>query len=497
MATITNLVGATDTVNDTTLVTGATYTVTANDFVVVIVACPNSGASGAAPTITVDDSDGLNTYTERKILNRDPGAAGDGTTLGIFTSTITDAVTNGTVTVTLSDAAGSKTVQIYRIRPATNEVISYSSAGVGSTGNANSFTGASAVSVTNGDIIFGCVSLEDNGACTGDSDTTNGSWSTIVTRIADNGSDTNSTTQGSQYKQVTATGNQTWSGATSDGTSKQFAADYIIVNVDKVLTANAGSYAITGTAASPLRGRKVDATTGGSYAITGTDVSISSTGSRVVNAEAGSYAITGTDASTLQAWKTTAATDSYAITGTDTPVLHGWLTDATTGGTYTITGTDASMVYGHKVIPDAAGSYAITGTDVAIQRSTAKSIAALAGSYTITGTDATTTHTSKITAAAGSYAITGTDATFVRTFSVFPASGSYTLTGTDVTLTKTLGEPVRVAGYLEVASFSHSLVIKRPPSILSVDSHTFGLSVDNTTPRLKAASHTHTLKVRS
>jgi hypothetical protein len=325
---------------------------------VVFVACPNSGPSGAAPTITVDDSDGLNVYTQRAVINRDPGATGDGATLGIFTSHITDAVTSGDITVTLSDSAGAKAIQVYRMRPAAGEVIAFVSAdSTGDTGSsANIANGA--VSVTNGDTIFAGASVETNGSATGDADTTNGSWSAIVNRVADNGGDNTSAASISQYKTVTATGSQAWT-ATYGG-AHDFAASNVILRAAKTLTAAVGSYAITGTAASPKRGRVVVAAAG-SYAFTGTDVSLSATGAKIVNAQPGQYDITGTDASTLQAWKPTAAAGSYAFTGTDPATLHGYAT-AAAAGSYAFTGTDTPVLQARKIVPD-AGSYAFTGTD--------------------------------------------------------------------------------------------------------------------------------------
>jgi hypothetical protein len=349
---------------------------------VVFVACPNSGPSGAAPTITVDDSDGLNVYTQRAVINRDPGATGDGATLGIFTSHITDAVTSGDITATLSDSAGAKAIQVYRMRPATGEVIAFVSAdSTGDTGSsANIANGA--VSVTNGDTIFAGASVETNGSATGDADTTNGSWSAIVNRVADNGGDNTSAASISQYKTVTATGSQAWT-ATYGG-AHDFAASNVILRAAKTLTAAVGSYAITGTAASPKRGRVVVAAAG-SYAITGTDVSLSATGAKIVNAEPGQYDITGTDASTLQAWKPTAAAGSYAFTGTDPSTLHGYAV-APDAGSYTLPGLirrssrparscrtrapmpspapmQALVKSGTFVLVAGPGSYAITGTD--------------------------------------------------------------------------------------------------------------------------------------
>lgn len=80
------------------------------------------------------------------------------------------------------------------------------------------------------------------------------------------------------------------------------------------LTADAGSFAVTGTAASLLFHRRLAADSG-SYAVTGTDASLFYR--RKLTADAGSFVITGTDASLLYHRKLTADAGSFLITGTD------------------------------------------------------------------------------------------------------------------------------------------------------------------------------------
>lgn len=493
MATITALDSGTVIVNSTTITASGGLTVALNDWVVVLVACPNTGAGGAAPTITVDDSGGLNTYTQRAVVNRDPGSAGDGATFGIFTSQITNAVTSGDVTATLSDAAGSGAIQVYRMRPATGEVISFVSAdSTGDTGNASSIANGS-ISVTNGDTIFAGASVETNGTATGDADTTNGSWSAIGNTVANKGSESASSACISQYKTVTATGSQAWT-ATYGG-SHDFACSNVILRAAKTLIAAVGSYAIAGTAASPHLGRVVVAAAG-SYAITGTAVTLSATGAKAVNAQPGQYDIIGTDASTLQAWKPTAGVGSYAITGTDASTLHGWAVIPDAPGSYVITGTDTPVLQTRKVVPD-AGTYAITGTDVGLVKSGTFVIVAGPGSYAITGTDATTIHGYAIAAGAGSYALTGTNATLPRAFKIFfDVPGSYLITGTGVALTKTQAAVAPLIGTLRAAPYSFSLILGRPPSSVPVVSHIHSLQVDTIPPTLGVSSHIFTLKVR-
>ena len=71
------------------------------------------------------------------------------------------------------------------------------------------------------------------------------------------------------------------------------------VLVNKSITADAGSYAVTGTDATLRYGYKVVP-------------------------DSGSYAVTGTDAATLHKWKFAAAADSYAVGGTDSTPKKAW-----------------------------------------------------------------------------------------------------------------------------------------------------------------------------
>jgi hypothetical protein len=128
------------------------------------------------------------------------------------------------------------------------------------------------------------------------------------------------------------------------------------------LAADAGSYAITGTAAT-LTHKWVLAAGAGSYALTGTAATI--THAWRIAAGAGSYALTGTAASLLHAWRLSAGAGSYALTGTAASLLHSWKL-AAGAGSYVMTGTDAGLV---KFTPGAfslaadSGTYLITGTD--------------------------------------------------------------------------------------------------------------------------------------
>lgn len=130
------------------------------------------------------------------------------------------------------------------------------------------------------------------------------------------------------------------------------------------LTAQAGSYSLTGQSATITRNRALTASAG-SYAVTGQSATLVK--GRVLTAQAGSYSLTGQSANI----------DYAAVTG---------YTLTAQAGSYSLTGQSAGINVG-KVLAAQAGSYSLTGqsADVAIGRV----LTAQAGSYTIAGQAAT------------------------------------------------------------------------------------------------------------
>lgn len=239
--TITDEGNGTSTSSSATVVTGATIDASLGDWLAAIIAADNAGASGVSSISSVTDSAG-NTWTQRAVINRTAGGvANDGTTLGIFTAAVSSALTGGTVTANFSPNTTSKAIQVYRIQPGVSESVQFvASDTTGSTGSALSHS-APTVSVTNGDTIFGCAALETSTAITGDSDTTNGNWSGVITRLANTGTNLTSTTCASQYKTVSATGNQDWACTTAG--FEDSARSYLILRA--VLSGILGTASIT------------------------------------------------------------------------------------------------------------------------------------------------------------------------------------------------------------------------------------------------------------
>jgi hypothetical protein len=223
--TITDAGNGVSTTSTATVATGATVTASIGDMLVAIIAADNAGAAGVASLTSVTDSAG-NTWTQRAKINFTPSSAAlDGATLGIYTCSVTNALASGTVTANFNPNTPSKAIQVYRIQPGAGEAVQFLAAdAAGSTGNTSTHS-APTVPVTNGDTIFGAAAIETNPAVTGDGDTTNGSWSSILTRLASNGG--LSMTNSSQWKTVNATGNQSW--AASTVSTLDSARSYLII----------------------------------------------------------------------------------------------------------------------------------------------------------------------------------------------------------------------------------------------------------------------------
>lgn len=199
--------------------------------------------------------------------------------------------------------------------------------------------------------------------------------------------------------------------------------------VNKTLTADAGSYALTGAVTTNVLHKWIATAAASSYALTGAAATVRK--AFPLAASAGSYALTGTDALlTKRTMKTLAASaGSYALTGIATGVLHRWVASAS-AGSYALTGVAATVTkLANKSLAAGVGSYALTGTAAAVLRG--RKTAALTASYALTGVTASLRYGRNLAAVAGSYALIGTAAAITRKVQgkLVADPGSYALTG--------------------------------------------------------------------
>jgi hypothetical protein len=149
------------------------------------------------------------------------------------------------------------------------------------------------------------------------------------------------------------------------------------------LTANAGSFALTGVNASLLKSKVINAQAG-SFTFTGNNATLLK--SKVINAQAGSFSLTGVNANIVYTPNSTV----YTLTALP--------------GSFTISGQNATLLKS-KVLNCNAGSFAITGQNAFINKN--RILTANAGAFAITGVNATLLKSNVINAQPGAFVLQG------------------------------------------------------------------------------------------
>lgn len=198
------------------------------------------------------------------------------------------------------------------------------------------------------------------------------------------------------------------------------------------LTAEAGSFAVTGVDPALLFHRSLDAGAG-SFSLTGIDATLAK--SYPLTAEAGTFTLSSVDASLLFYRSLTAEAGSYTTTGIDSTLLFHRILGAD-AGSVSVSGVDVSLLF-HRVLNADTGQYVVTGIDVTLTYNgggLVYTLDAAAGSFALTGVDATLLNHRTLTAGAGSIAVTGIDASLLLHRILSAGAGGISLTGQDASL---------------------------------------------------------------
>lgn len=107
----------------------------------------------------------------------------------------------------------------------------------------------------------------------------------------------------------------------------------------------------------------------------------------ILAADAGSFALTGTAASLLVGYRLDSEAGAYALTGAEATLIHGFMVLAESGE-FVLSGAVADLLAARLVAAD-GGSYLLSGTDADLLA--ALLLSAEAGSYALTGQAATLT----------------------------------------------------------------------------------------------------------
>lgn len=158
-------------------------------------------------------------------------------------------------------------------------------------------------------------------------------------------------------------------------------------------------------------------------------------GAYTLTADYGSFSLSGTAATLTAQRKVTADSGSFALTGTSAVLKHNHVL-AANSGSIALTGTAATLTYtpvGGYTLPANGGSFSLSGTAASLLAS--RKVVAGSGSFTLTGTAATLSLVKLLTAGSGSFTLSGTAATFAKTNVLVAGEGAYSLVGTSATLT--------------------------------------------------------------
>ena len=196
------------------------------------------------------------------------------------------------------------------------------------------------------------------------------------------------------------------------------------------LTADLGTYTLSGQAVTLRSSRTLTAATG-SYTLTGQDITFSR--DRRIAAYAGAYAISGQAAVPIATRTLTASPDTREASTVYSHILFASLGQLAIGGSAS------------ESVSAPAVTYSISGYDVTLRRGF--SMSAAAGSYTLTGIDAGQRFTRALTAAVGTYTITGRAA--IGAITMPAVVGSYVITGQEVAF---LRVRKRIRGFARVGS---------------------------------------------
>lgn len=184
------------------------------------------------------------------------------------------------------------------------------------------------------------------------------------------------------------------------------------------LTAESGTYALTGTDATPQYNRLVVAD-GTTYAVTGTDATPQY--NRLVVASGGVYALSGTAATPTYNRLVVASGGTYSLAGTAATPKYNRLVVAS-GGTYILSGTAATPAF-NRLVTASGGTYALSGAAATLIDK--RILIASGGSYVLTGSAATPKYNRLVIASGGLYSLSGSPTTFPRTTGNTGGGGGY------------------------------------------------------------------------
>lgn len=229
-------------------------------------------------------------------------------------------------------------------------------------------------------------------------------------------------------------------------------AEFAEVSAGHTLTADAGSFSVTGNAATALRNRLTTADAG-SFSMVGnaanalkgvTAVADSGAFSTIGNdaaikrdyrpiADAGAFSVNGNNANAVRTYIAIADAGAFPYTGNAAQLFKGYALTAD-NGSFLVTGNAANLLRGYRVAAD-SGIFSYTGNAAAAIKNNL--LSASAGSFSISGNLANLVRGYQLLADSGTFGVAGSTANLIRAFRALADAGVFAYAGNDANAVKT------------------------------------------------------------
>ena len=196
------------------------------------------------------------------------------------------------------------------------------------------------------------------------------------------------------------------------------------LRADRLLSAEAGSFTLSGQAAGLQAQRRMAAGTG-AFDLTGQDAGLRVT--RRMTAEAGSFTLSGQSATLVRALRLTAGTGAFSLIGQDAALnVAGSSTLAAETGVFALGGQAAGLRAARRLAAE-PGSFSLAGQAAGMR--VARLLTADAGVFTLAGQPAGLRVARRLGADAGSFVLTGQDAALLLRRRLSADTGMFELVG--------------------------------------------------------------------
>jgi hypothetical protein len=203
--------------------------------------------------------------------------------------------------------------------------------------------------------------------------------------------------------------------------------------ITRTLTAEVGSFVLTGNAATLTAPRRLTAEAG-AFVLTGQAAGLSKTGAFSLDAGAGSFSLAGQAANLLAQYRLTGNVAAYTLSGQAANLRRGLRLAAGTGA-FTLTGWSAGLSKtGSYALAANTGAFTLTGRDATLTAVRHYRLTAERGTFTLTGQATGLSRGRTLVAERGAFSLAGTATGLRVTRLLTGGAGAFVLTGLAVNL---------------------------------------------------------------